>query len=53
MLSCDVQDSSVSHIVSVLARASFDYSVVRETVWRMRGSNPRPLACKANALPLS
>ena len=37
-----------------IARASFNYSIVREvSKWRMRGLNPRPLACKANALPLS
>lgn len=28
-------------------------STSRPTPWRMRGSNPRPSACKADALPLS
>ena len=40
-------------------RASFFYSVVKYQMtyrntsswWRIRDSNPRPLACKANALP--
>src|SRR5690606_27994355 len=34
-------------------RASFYYSIVKllKPSWRIRDSNPRPLACKANALP--
>ena len=36
---------------SLLDSRFVNYSVVNDRRWRIRGSNPRPQACKARALP--
>jgi hypothetical protein len=40
---------SISVLATSAIRASFIYSVI--SWWRIRDSNPRPMACKAIALP--
>ena len=46
------KDATNSHALRTCFRASFKlFNYQRPERWRIRGSNPRPQACKARALP--